>query len=104
MTEITNPHDSCFRKLMSKPENARAFFARYLTPKLKQCIDLDTLALQSGSAVTQAFQQLHTDILYRVDFCDTADASVSQAGYLYTLIKHQIPPWLCAFGNTRRRC
>ncbi|MDP6969579.1 MAG: Rpn family recombination-promoting nuclease/putative transposase [Gammaproteobacteria bacterium] len=92
MTDITNPHDSCFRQLMTQPENARSFFKRYLSPNLQDSIDLDTLALQSGSAVTQAFQQLHTDILYRVDFCDATDPSATQSGYLYTLVEHQSTP------------
>jgi predicted transposase YdaD len=92
MTEITNPHDSCFRQLMAQPENARSFFERYLTADLKNSIDLDTLALQSGSAVTEAFQQLHADILYRVDFCDKNDKYAPQSGYLYTLIEHQSTP------------
>jgi predicted transposase YdaD len=38
MADITNPHDSCFRQLMSQPENARSFFERYLTPDLKDSI------------------------------------------------------------------
>jgi len=50
------------------------------------------LELQSGSAVTEAFQQLHTDILYRVDFCDKNDQPAPQSGYLYTLIEHQSTP------------
>jgi len=77
---------------MNQPENARSFFERYLTPDLKESIDLDTLALQSGSAVTEAFQQLHTDILYRVDFHDANDQAAPQPGYLYTLIEHQSTP------------
>ena len=92
MAEITNPHDSCFRQLMHQTENARSFFERYLTPDLKDSIDLDTLALQSGSAVTEAFQQLHTDILYRVDFHAANDKAAPQPGYLYTLVEHQSTP------------
>ena len=92
MADITNPHDSCFRQLMNQPENARSFFERYLTPDLKDSIDLDTLALQSGSAVTEAFQQLHTDILYRVDFHDAKNQAEPQPGYLYTLVEHQSTP------------
>lgn len=92
MTEITNPHDSCFRQLMAQPENARSFFERYLSPDLQDSIDLDTLELQSGSAVTEVFQQLHTDILYRVDFCDKNNPSAPQSGYLYRLVEHQSTP------------
>ena len=91
MADITNPHDSCFRQLMTQPENARSFFERYLTPDVKVSIDLDTLALQSGSAVTEAFQQLHSDILYRVNFHDN-DQAAPQSGYLYTLVEHQSTP------------
>ena len=56
MTEITNPHDSCFRTLMSQPENARAFFARYLTSELKERINLDTLVLQSGRVLSHKYE------------------------------------------------
>ena len=92
MADITNPHDSCFRQLMTQTENARSFFERYLTPDLKASVDLNTLELQSGSVVTEAFQQLHTDILYRVDFHDTHDKAAPQSGYLYTIVEHQSTP------------
>ena len=58
MSEITNPHDSCFRQLMTNTDNARAFFQRYLSPELQGSIDLDTLALQSGSAVAYGYPLL----------------------------------------------
>ena len=92
MSRITNPHDRCFQQLMSQPDNAHAFFRRYLFPELLATIDLDTLELQEDSKVTQAFQQLHTDILYQVDFRTTTDQGKPQKGYLYAIVEHQSTP------------
>ncbi len=92
MSRITNPHDRCFQQLMSQPDNAHAFFRRYLFPELLATIDLNTLELQEGSKVTQAFQQLHTDILYQVDFRTTTDQGKPQKGYLYAIVEHQSTP------------
>ncbi len=92
MSKITNPHDLCFQQLMANTDNARAFFKRYLSSELLTTIDLDTLELQEGSKVTQAFQQLHMDILYRVDFRITTDQGKPQKGYLYAIVEHQSTP------------
>ena len=92
MSQITDPHDRCFRQLMTNLDNARSFFRRYLTTELQANIDLDTLELQEGSKVTQAFQQLHLDMLYRVDFKNTTDPSQIQQGYLYCVVEHQSTP------------
>ena len=92
MSQITDPHDRCFRQLMTNLDNARSFFRRYLTTELQASIDLNTLELQEGSKVTQAFQQLHLDMLYRVDFKSAADPSQIQQGYLYCVVEHQSTP------------
>ncbi len=92
MTDITNPHDRCFAQLMADTHNARAFFQRYLSAELLATIDLDTLTLQEGSKVTQAFQQLHMDVLYQVDFKASKEAPEAHKGYLYCLVEHQSTP------------
>ena len=92
MTDITNPHDRCFAQLMADTHNARAFFQRYLSAELLAMIDLDTLTLQEGSKVTQAFQQLHMDVLYQVDFKASKEAPEAHKGYLYCLVEHQSTP------------
>ncbi len=75
---------------MQQPDYALAFFQHYLDPAWQAIVDLDTLVLESSSHVTTELQQLHTDILYRVDLRDPDTAGAS--AYLYTIVEHQSTP------------
>ena len=84
---IHTPHDKCFKAVMQNTENARAFFQHYLEPTLKNTLDLDSLALQSGTSITKKLKAVYTDILYKVKFRDPKEQG--EAAYLHILIEHQ---------------
>jgi predicted transposase/invertase (TIGR01784 family) len=65
---------------------ARDFFANYLPPAVAETLDLDSLALQSGSFVDEDLQEQFADLLYQVHLHDAGDA------YLYLLLEHKSYP------------
>ena len=107
MSQITDPHDCCFCQLMTNLDNARSFFQSYLTAELQTNIDLDTFELQEGSKVTQAFQQLHLDMLYGLILkAQQTPPKYSRAICTVSLNTkaHPIRLWRCVCGSTRRHC
>jgi predicted transposase/invertase (TIGR01784 family) len=86
MSDISNPHDRFFKETFTRIEVARDFFANYLPPAVAETLDLDSLALQSGSFVDEDLQEQFADLLYQVHLHDGEDA------YLYLLLEHKSYP------------
>jgi len=84
MTTTSTPHDALFKAAFSSPENAAAELRHVLGPVADR-IDLSTLALCSGSFVTDALRSRHADLLF----------SARAAGHevlLYILYEHKSGP------------
>ncbi len=81
MSQLPNPHDACFRALLSDPAIARDFFDIHLPAHLKPLCDLSTLRLESGSFVQEDLRQQYSDVLYSLKIA-------GQTGYLHILIEH----------------
>lgn len=76
------PHDSLFRWVFGKPENAASQLRAVLPPELTVRLDLARLSLEPGTFVDEALKQRHTDVLFSAPL-DGEDALV------YFLMEHQ---------------
>ncbi len=76
------PHDLLFRKFFSDISVVTDFLDIHLPPALREKCDLDTLAITSGSFVTDDMRNRRSDILYRLQ-------TTAGPGYIYCLIEHQ---------------
>lgn len=85
-----NPHDSLFRSTFSQPENAAGLIQSLLPGELAKQLRFDSLTLQSGSFVDQHLKNLHSDLLFTIDFLDGRQA------FIYILLEHQssADPWM----------
>jgi predicted transposase/invertase (TIGR01784 family) len=83
MSDLTNPHDKFFKETFSRLEVARDFFANYLPEPVVDTLNLDTLALQSGSFIDPDLQEQFADLLYQVELKDKSLA------HLYLLLEHK---------------
>jgi hypothetical protein len=90
---------------MTNLNNARPFFWCYLTTELQANIDLDTLELQEGRKVTQAFQQLHLRIrlILKIQQTHPKYNKVMLIVLLNTKA-HPIWLWRCVCGSTMPLC
>lgn len=86
MSDITNPHDKFFKETFTRLELARDFFANYLPETVTAVLDLDTLALKSGSFIDPDLQTQFADLLYQVSLYNESEA------YLYILLEHKSYP------------
>lgn len=91
MGELTNPHDKFFKETFTRIEIARDFFANYLPQPVVNALNLDTLALQSGSFIDTDLQEQFADLLYQVDLQDGSESEDTTA-YLYLLLEHKSYP------------
>lgn len=58
------PHAATFRQFLTQPDIARDFLALHLPPELRECGDLSTLKLESGSFAEDDLRQYFSDVLY----------------------------------------
>lgn len=79
------PHAATFRQFLTQPDIARDFLALHLTPELRECGDLGTLKLESGSFAEDDFRQYFSDVLYSLK-------TMAGNGYIHVLIEHQSSP------------
>ncbi|MCA9973793.1 MAG: Rpn family recombination-promoting nuclease/putative transposase [Anaerolineales bacterium] len=86
MSDLSNPHDRFFKETFTRLEVARDFFAHYLPTAVVDVLDLDTLALQSGSFIDNDLQEQFADLLYQVD------SHTGDTAYLYLLLEHKSYP------------
>jgi hypothetical protein len=79
------PHDGFFRKVLSRPEDARSAVRALFPPELVARMDLDRLEVMPGSFVDEELRQQHTDVLLStpIDGDDT---------FLYLVMEHQSTP------------
>ncbi|MGH9841297.1 MAG: Rpn family recombination-promoting nuclease/putative transposase [Blastocatellia bacterium] len=63
---LSNPHDSFFKELFSRPEVAADFLANYLPPDVVAALDLGSLELIKDSFVDDVLRSHLSDLLYRV--------------------------------------
>ncbi|MDH2067040.1 Rpn family recombination-promoting nuclease/putative transposase [Pantoea sp. GD03673] len=79
------PHDAAFRQFLTQPDIARDFMELHLPPELRECCDLSTLKLESGSFVEADLRQYFSDVLYSLK-------TTAGDGYIHVLIEHQSAP------------
>ena len=84
--KIDNPHDSFFKTVWSKKENARDFLERYLPAELRPVVDLDSLEIQKDAFVDEELKEYYSDMLYK-----TKLAGVK--GFVYFLFEHKSHPY-----------
>lgn len=86
MTEITNPHDSYFKRILAQPNAAADFLAHYLPPEVVAQLDLRTPELMRDSFVDEELQQHFSDLLYRVNL------KTGGTAYVGILFEHKSAP------------
>lgn len=65
--DIHEPDDRFFKKVMERPENAKAYIRKFY-PKIAALINLDTLEYEPTSFLNDKLQYFHADIIYRAEF------------------------------------
>lgn len=65
--DVHEPDDRFFKKVMERPENARAYIKKFY-PKIAVLIDLDTLEYEPTSFLNDKLKYFHSDIIYRAQF------------------------------------
>jgi len=88
---IENPHDSFFKSMLGKKENAIDFLQNYLPEKIIQIIDLNYLEIRKDTFVEKELQAYFSDLLYKT--------KLKRSNlYLYFLFEHKsYPDKLVAF-------
>lgn len=61
---VDNPHDALFKTVFSQPEHAAGELRTVLPPELSERIAWETLEVQPGSFIDDAFAQSHADLLF----------------------------------------
>ncbi len=82
MSIVQSPHDKLFKGAMGDLRVAREFFEHYLPHSVRDVVDLNSLALESGTYVDKSLNLLNSDMLYQVNIA-------GKPGYLYLLCEHQ---------------
>jgi hypothetical protein len=86
MAEISNPHDSFFKRLFGDLAVATDFMQCYLPPEILARLDLTTLRLELESFVDPELRQHFSDLLFSVK--TTGQAPV----FVYLLLEHKSAP------------
>jgi len=87
--DLHQPHDKLFKAGFSVPANTAAFLAAHLPHALAQAIGWDSLQLEPGSFIDEAFQHCESDLLF--------SATLQGSPVLvYLLFEHQRQkdPWI----------
>lgn len=84
---VDNPHDAFFKLVFSQPEHAAGELRSVLPADLASRIAWDTLVLNPGSFVDDAFGQSHTDLLFGAKI-DGRDALIY---YLFEHLSTVVP-------------
>lgn len=91
MSDLSNPHDKFFKETFTRIEVARDFFATYLPQSVVNTLNLDTLALKSGSFIDADLQEQFADLLYQVNW-RTDDEAEEAIAHIYLLLEHKSYP------------
>ena len=62
--DINNPHDSIFKALQTKKENAADFMQTLLPADITEKLNLETLQIKKGSFIDEKLKSHYSDILY----------------------------------------
>ena len=81
---IKRPHDTYFKKVFSKKENAILFFKNFLPEKVSKLLDFDTLTPYSTSFVTKNLKTYFSDLTYTVNL-----KGYQEKAYIYLLLEHK---------------
>ncbi len=86
MGKITEKsHDRLFRRTLHNIERAKEFFETYLPDKIRQKVDLNTIALTPNEFIKKDLTALQSDVIYRCQIDN-------QPGYLYNITEHFSQP------------
>ena len=87
--KISQPHDKFARRALSDIIVAKELIQKHLPPELVKRIDIDSVQLTNKSFISEAMQQLHSDVIYKCNIDN-------KKGYIYYEIEHQSTPdkWL----------
>jgi hypothetical protein len=83
---VATPHDKVFRRVLGEPAQAASQLRAILPPALLKHLDLDQLALVSGSFVDTDLKVRYADLLF------TAPLVGSQPAYVHLHFEHQSTP------------
>lgn len=79
-------HDEFFKRMMTDPRVAKAFFTAHLPNSIGSLVNLDSLVLDGSSFVDEQLRGKASDMLYQVQLHN------HQSAYLYLLVEHQSRP------------
>jgi predicted transposase/invertase (TIGR01784 family) len=87
MPGVSQRHDRFFREVFARPVLAAEFLRQYLPADVAGGLDLDTMALVSGSSVDRHLRQHVADVVYRVRL-----RSGGATEWVYVLLEHKSWP------------
>ena len=68
MSKIKEAHDTYFKELLSKKQNARDFLEGILPQKIKDKIDLSQIQYENTSYTSPGLNRTYSDIIYSVEY------------------------------------
>jgi len=80
--QVSNPHDSLFKRVFSDKEQVISFLKNYLPENIFNLLDVDKLSICKGSFVDKALKHHHSDILYKTSINSTPC-------FIYFLFEHK---------------
>ena len=79
---IRNPHDTLFKEILGKEENAKEFLKEYLPSDILEIIEIESISIESESFITKELRRYYSDVLYKVKM-------QGEEGYIYILLEHK---------------
>ena len=83
MADITSPHDKFFKENFSQLEIMRDFLRNYLSPEVRDLLNLDQITLQKDSFIDNEYKEHFSDLLFMVPMKNSENA------YIYLLFEHK---------------
>ena len=98
---VDNPHDALFKMVFSQPEHAAGELRAVLPPELSARIAWETLEVQPGTFVDDAFAQSHADLLFAASmdgrqtliYCLFEHLSTVEAHVPLRLLRYKVHIW-----------
>jgi len=85
-SQITNIHDSFFKRVLCDPHTADTFLREHLPSQVIELLTSDLPEPVPGSFVDEELRQHHSDLLFRMQLNTGADA------FAYVLMEHKSSP------------
>ncbi len=89
MEQLPTPHNNFFRFALSHLPNARGLIETQLPEQALSELNLDTLALRTGSFVDPDLREKFSDLLFSVELTNRADDGSSDEALVYFLFEHK---------------